>query len=36
MTLAVNGRVLETDAQGYLRRLEDWDEDGRSRHGAGR
>ena len=27
MTLAVNGRVLETDAQGYLRRLEDWDED---------
>ena len=26
-TLAVNGLVLETDAQGYLRRLEDWDED---------
>ena len=26
-TLAVDARVLETDAQGYLRRLDDWDED---------
>ncbi len=27
MTLTVEGRVLETDPEGYLRRLEDWDED---------
>ena len=26
MPLAVDERVLETDAQGYLRHLEDWDE----------
>ena len=26
MSLAVADRVLETDAQGYLRHLEDWDE----------
>ena len=26
-TLSIGERVLETDHQGYLRRLEDWDED---------